>query len=309
MGDLALSFGQPTAEVVARADRVRVALPNALIAGAAAETWAHPAGPGRRHGALTLWRCGRELWGAGTVPTGAGGVEAATGVLYRNLFEAMAEAADAPVLHRIWNYIPQINAPWVAGDGAGDTYQAFCRGRALALRNHDGGRMPAASAMGTPGDRLVVVFVAGTDAVRYVENPQQLSAWRYPRRYGPHPPTFARGSLVSRPDGARRLYLSGTAAIRDSDSQHPGDAAAQFEVALDNADLVARSAGLPGGLNRDSPGSRRLRVYLRHAADWDLVRPVLERRLWRDGDWLAVIQADICRPELLAEIEACVDLA
>ncbi|MEQ8858763.1 MAG: hypothetical protein RIC56_08955 [Pseudomonadales bacterium] len=300
---LALCFGRADA-ALSTADAAGLAVANAVIDGAVREPWAHPDGAGERVGDLVLWRCGSELWGAASAVVDADGLGPTTHSLYRQLFHA----AGSLNLHRIWNYIPSINAP----HGEGDRYQTFCRGRALAIGEHpdgDGARMPAASALGTPGDTLALLFVAGPDPVQHVENPRQIPAHCYPRRYGAHAPTFARGSLVTRADGTRRLYLSGTASIRASESLHPGDVAAQFEVALENADLVARSAGLPGGLSATSPGTRRLRLYLRHPLHWDIVRALLDRRLRRAGDTVSVIQADVCRPELLVEIEACVDVA
>ncbi len=303
---LALSYGHAEAGLVEHSGGVTVALANPVLDGPADETWVRLAAGGSRHGSLTLWHGDDgSRWGAASVVVEPGSLAAAAERVYREIFQAQGHLT----LQRIWNYIPRINAP--CGGHGQDRYQAFCGGRARALQasGRDGAGMPAASAMGTPGDVLTVLFVAGTDPVRHVENPRQLPAHRYPARYGPHPPSFARASLVSRPDGARRLYLSGTASIRGSESLHPGDVVAQLSVALENADLVARAAGLTGGLGAGGPGARRLRLYLRRAEDWPTVRPMLDAHLPRAGDWLSVIEADICRPELLVEIEACVDTA
>jgi len=295
---LAFRFGQNPAGITADA---AIGVPNPVIDGRAAEPWGDVADGGRACGRLTLWQCGGELWGAGFADVSAQGFEAATQGLYTEVFHA----ARRHTLHRVWNLIPRINAH----DDALENYQAFCQGRHRAFQAHFGSageqRMPAASAVGTVGEKLCVVFVAGTDAVSYVENPEQVPAYRYPSRYGPRSPSFARASLVQR-QGGQRLYVSGTASIRRSESLHPGDVAAQFELAMANMDLVARNAGLPG-LDADSPGQRSFRIYLRHADDWPAVRPLFEQRLQRRGDGHSVLQADICRRELLVEIEACVD--
>ncbi|MDZ7668584.1 MAG: hypothetical protein U5Q16_03885 [Gammaproteobacteria bacterium] len=296
---LAFHFGQSPAGIT---NGSTIGVPNPIIDGRAAEPWADVTGGGRACGSLTLWQCGDELWGAGFADVSAQGFDAAAQALYTELFNASRRLT----LHRIWNLIPRINAH----DAALENYQAFCEGRHRAFQAHFGSageqRMPAASAVGTLGDTLCVVFVAGTDAVSYVENPEQVPAYRYPSRYGPRSPSFARGSLVQR-HGGQRLYVSGTASIRRSESLHPGDVAAQFELAMANVDLVARNAGLLHGLDAESPGQRSFRIYLRHADDWPVVRPLFEKRLQRSGDGYSVLQADICRRELLVEIEACVD--
>lgn len=295
---LAFHFGQNPAGITSGA---AIGVPNPVIAGRAAEPWADVT-DAHEYGGLALWNCGDELWGAGFADVSAQGFDTAAEALYAEVFDASRQLT----LHRIWNLIPRINAH----DGDLENYQAFCQGRHRAFQAHFGSageqRMPAASAVGTVGEKLCVVFIAGSDAVNYVENPEQVPAYRYPARYGPRSPSFARASLVERA-GGRRLYISGTASIRRSESLHPGDVAAQFELAMANMDLVARNAGLPGGLSAHSPGQRSFRIYLRHADDWPVVRPLFEQRLQRGEDGYSVLQADICRRELLVEIEACVD--
>ncbi len=300
--NLAFHFGWPSAGLRHHPDGVSVTLANAIIAGCGHERWAEGVGGSRECAALTLWRDGEELWGMGVADVTDHGFDEAAHKLYRDIFRA----TDDLTLYRVWNFIPRINEC----DGELENYRAFCRGRYRAFSHRFGAgserRMPAASAVGTPGDGLCAVFLAGTAATRYVENPHQLPAYRYPARYGPRAPSFARASMVESP-ASRRLYVSGTASIRGSDSLHVGDVSAQIELALDNVDAVARAAGLDG-LDRHSDGRRLFRLYLRHPEHWEAVRPVLERRLQRDDDRVNVIQADICRRELLAEVEAFVAL-
>src|SRR6185312_16343901 len=69
-----------------------------------------------------------------------------------------------------------------------------------------------------------------------VENPRQVNAWRYPREFGPTPPTFARGMATP----AGQLLISGTAAVVGSASRHEDDIAAQLDETLTNiASLIA----------------------------------------------------------------------
>lgn len=298
---LAFRFGQPTTDLVQTSDGPAIDLMNPVLEGRAREPWCDELSQGRRCGSLTVWRRGPEVWGAAFVPLGESGHEPAA----RRLYADILRACGTLTLQRIWNFVPRINEH----DGELENYRAFCKGRHQAFEKHFGNaderRMPAASAVGTGGDVLCGVFIAGTAAVRYVENPEQVPAYRYPSRYGPRSPSFARASLVQRNDG-QRLYISGTASIRGSESHHPDDVAAQCELAIANMELVARAAGL-GGLGSDASQSRAFRIYLREPALWPLVKPVFEARLCRPADPYTALQADICRRELLVELEACVD--
>ena len=95
-----------------------------------------------------------------------------------------------PHVLRIWNYLDAINA----GDGDAERYREFCRGRADGMRGavrarfsrRDGDRRARRTA------RAAVYWIAARVRGAALENPRQLSAWRYPRQYGPSAPTFAR---------------------------------------------------------------------------------------------------------------------
>lgn len=299
---LAFQFGSPAAAIEPCPQGFRIALANEAIWGCSREVWANDLPAPQRAGALTLWPAAHALWGAGLIDVADRSLEEAAQTLYDVVFAA----SRGLHLHRIWNYIPAIND---SRDGL-DNYQAFCKGRASAFDACFGEVlepwMPAASALGTPGRQLCVVFVARREPVRHIENPQQVPAYRYPTRYGPRSPSFARGSLVECA-GRTRLYVSGTASIRGSDSLHPGDVSAQCAVTLENLDLVARAAGVPG-IGDPQPANRRFRIYLRHKEHWPRIRGQLEPLLQGPHHAATVVQAEVCRQELLVEVEACIDV-
>lgn len=300
--DLEVSFGADAAKAYRAGDAAYFALPNRVVDGVAGEVWGCGLSP-RAGSPLALWGRPGILWGMANGAVSDGDFEGAAARAYRQVLSATRGLH----LHRIWNFVPRINAR----EGALENYRAFCVGRGAALDEVFGAgleyRLPAATGVGTDGDRLAVLFVAGEHRPQHLENPAQVPAYRYPSRYGPRPPSFARGTLVV--DGrASRLYVSGTGAIRNSESLHPRDVVGQCRVVLENVDLVAQSAGL-SGLDRNSPGQRFFRVYLRHPEDWDRIRRLLATELVRDGDTVQALQADICRAELLMEIEARVNLA
>src|SRR5690606_12669193 len=123
---------------------------------------------------------------------------------------AFVGASDTPYLLKVWNYIDAITQ----GDGDSERYRQFCIGRVRGLGNVDATRLPAATAIGCRnGARVLQVYwLASAEPGAPVENPRQVSAWRYPRAYGPQPPSFARAMLP--PTGSRMPLLpSGPASL------------------------------------------------------------------------------------------------
>src|SRR5687768_5411613 len=241
------------------------------------------------------WRwaaAGELLFGATELPAEGGDeLESSAREAYRGALEGAARLGF-PHLLRAWNVVPAINRPQ---DGL-ERYRRFCRGRAEAFEAHHGpafeALLPASSAVGSAEGPLVTWFLAGREPGLHRENPRQVSAWAYPPLYGPRSPSFARATRC--PSGAAkgRLLLSGTASIVGHRSLHPGDVTGQLEETLRNLDhLLATGDELAA-----------VRVYVRHAADVGQVRAALERRLGADLPAL-YLRADICREELLVEVE------
>jgi len=169
---------------------------------------------------------------------GATNVLHAAEAAYARITQFLAGCGYPHVL-RIWNYLDAIT------DGADDDerYRRFCVGRARGLGSIDPAALPAATAIGRHDGvrRLQVYWLASTVPGQPLENPRQVSAWRYPRRYGPQPPSFARAMLPSA--GSRMpLLLSGTAAVVGHASRHPGELAAQLDETLANLDALLRAA-------------------------------------------------------------------
>lgn len=227
-------------------------------------------------------------------------LQATSRVLYERLFRLLREQ-DMPHLWRVWNYIARINE-----DTHGlERYRQFNLGRYDAFvqaQQETGGQVPAACALGVREGPLSVAFMAGTSAVVPVENPRQVSAWAYPSMYGPRAPTFSRAALVY-PAGQEVLFISGTASIVGHETLHTNDVAAQCQETVRNLDSVVQEANrLARSTQPFSLRELSHRVYLRHAGDTDTVQRVLEPLL---GDaTLVVVHADVCRADLLVEIES-----
>ncbi|MCA1779838.1 MAG: pteridine-dependent deoxygenase [Xanthomonadaceae bacterium] len=221
--------------------------------------------------------------------------------MYRNLIERLRDSEFGYPL-RLWNYFPAINR----GRGDQERYRRFCigRGRALEAAGLEDARMCAATAIG--GHRAIMQLVAlvGKKPGISIENPRQVSAWNYPRSYGPRQPAFARATGIRLVDDRVGLLISGTASVVGHDSAHVGDVLAQTDEAASNLDaLLAHAAAALGhpGLARFNTNSLA-RVYLRHAADWPRIEQRLRKR-WPELRFCG-LQGDICRSELLIEIEA-----
>ena len=222
-----------------------------------------------------------------------GGISGAAQHAYATL-SRWSRAGATPHFLRIWNYLDAIN------EGSGDTerYRQFCAGRAAGMNGMFGSSYPAATAIGLrDGQRVLQVYaLAARVPGRAVENPRQVNAWRYPRQYGPAAPGFARAMRA--PTDSPQLYISGTAAIVGHASHHPEDLTAQLDETLANVRSLLDAAGSDASLDAQSP----LKVYVRHAPDMPVVRALLRARLG-DAVPLLLLEGDICRSELLLEIE------
>ncbi len=253
---------------------------------------------------------GKLLFGSVTIDESLidGGLTAATAQVYTALFDLL-KRSGCPHLLRAWNYMARINEP---SNGL-ERYRQFNIGRQqafLAAGRSAFAGSPAACALGSLRGPLTVHFLAGQCEPRAVENPRQVSAYHYPAEYGPRTPTFSRGALADVGGSAEALFISGTASIVGHASLHVGDVRRQTEETLANIDALVGSAvkqsALPQG---DEHRTDRLdcTVYVRHAADLDAVRQTFERCVGPQSiaaRHAVYLRADICRNDLLVEVEA-----
>ncbi len=219
--------------------------------------------------------------------------------IYRRIFGLLDEQG-MPHLWRVWFYLPDIH-----GEQAGlERYRQFNMGRGDAFEHCARSvteQVPAACALGVSGGPLTVAFLCGTTPLLPIENPRQVSAYRYPPDYGPRSPTFSRAALAHW--GAQELlFVSGTASIVGHESVHRGDVVAQTQETLNNIDTLLGEAARRSRLGPMAMGALDYRAYVRHAADVEAVRQVVAD-LWGPVA-VRYVQAEVCREELLVEIEA-----
>jgi chorismate lyase/3-hydroxybenzoate synthase len=228
------------------------------------------------------------------------GLHAATELAYREIFGTLDKLAY-PHLLRVWNYLPQIN---VDTHGA-ERYQQFNSGRRNALVAYGRdltGNVPAACALGSvTGSPLVIYFLASREAPVAIENPRQVSAYEYPPQYGPKP-AFSRASVL-REAGAALLFISGTASIVGHRTVHVGDVGAQTQETLVNIEALIGEANRESGASRFRIQDLACKVYVRNSADLPLIQSQLDSALGPQAQ-VVYLQADVCRQDLLVEVEA-----
>lgn len=226
-------------------------------------------------------------------------LQQATESAYRQVFTLLNELGY-PHLFRCWNYFADINKHAFGLE----RYRQFNQGRQAAFIAHSRdvlGNAPAASALGTVQGPLALAFMAGREAPLNIENPRQISACKYPDKYGPCSPTFSRASLVNLgPD--QLLFVSGTASIVGHATLHGDNVVAQTRETMINIEAVLAEAQRLSGYAfalRDL----HYKVYVRNPNDFVQIRDELTRCV---GCVLKAIylQADVCRADLLLEIEA-----
>jgi len=252
-----------------------------------------------REGELRWSSDGEHLYFAIEIDEAAcGGIDAAAEHAYACIGTFLA-SGETPHVLRLWNYLDAINL----GDGDDERYRRFCDGRARGMNAHVPTRYPAATAIGRhDGVRILQIYgLAARHPGAPVENPRQVSAWRYPRQYGATAPTFARGMR----SGVDQLLISGTAAVVGHASRHAGDLDAQLDETLANLDSLLQHAGT----SNPALGTHSLlKAYVRHEADARHVAEVLHARLPGLGG-LLLLGGDICRSELLVEVDGVHQLA
>jgi len=278
------------------------------------EVWRSAGGEGRtlsdaslRHGRIHYRHCGEFLFGSMAIdedPTQGSASAAllqATTTAYREIFAVLEETQHRHLI-RVWNYLPEINRE---ADGD-ERYRHFNTARQTAFRDWGRstvGAVPAACALGSPaGSPICIYFLAARSPPRMIENPRQTSAYHYPPKFGIHSPVFSRACLLHESAGTS-LFVSGTASIVGHETIHHGDAAAQTRETLVNIGALVEEANRVTGRARYSLDGLKLKVYVRNAADLAAVELAIAGTGCPRAS-VVYLQADVCREDLLVEIEA-----
>ena len=229
-------------------------------------------------------------------------LDAATELAYRQLLHHTRELGF-PYLWRVWNFFPDINE-----EEAGlERYRRFCVGRHQAveanLQNFPSA-LPAGTAVGTRSGPLQIYFLAGARPASHLGNPRQMNAYEYPRDYGPRSPSFARATFCSSESG-HQLFIAGTASVVGHTSRHVGCPKEQTQEIVHNLRTLIEHAGSmePRGIGTSHRAIYK--VYVRNPGQLFSIRQTLHDPLLSSSPIL-LLQGDLCRQELLVEIEGLV---
>lgn len=219
--------------------------------------------------------------------------------LYKDIFDCI-DGLGYPNLARVWNFIPDIH---VKDDI--DRYQYFCQARHMAFETRFANYrevLPAATAVGISGQHLHLYFIASNFPVQFCENSRQCRAYDYPPQYGPKSPSFARASLIKQ--GVPMLLISGTASVLGYESVHINDVEAQTRETLNNISVLITDTNIQHSTYFDGLDSLlHVKVYVRKKEDIANIKKILGQYLSEHVERIFII-ADICREDLLVEIEA-----
>lgn len=212
-------------------------------------------------------------------------------------------ATRHPNLVKVWNYFGDINT----GNNDREKYRQFSIGRAEAFQDLgiNDEQTPTGTAIGTKDDSgLSLIALASNHKFSPVENPRQVSAFNYPRKYGPSSPKFSRGGVVSS-EGHKLFLISGTAAVVGHESNFPYNTRLQIKETFRNLDYLCNAIS---NLDTDEPQFKLddqvvLRVYLKNPDDYELVSQKLELELKMSSANVTFVHGTICREELTVEID------
>ncbi len=220
-------------------------------------------------------------------------LEAAALASYRQLF-ALRGQLELPHLQRVWHWLYQL----LEGDGEAQRYRSLCRGRARAVDEVEATLPPATGIESArPGLRIQALF--GTQPITPVENPRQVSAYRYPREHGIRSPAFARAAITQL-GGTRYLLLSGTASIVGHETRHVGDVRQQTRESIANVAAVMDTASADTSA-QGLKGLAGVRGYVAAASNAGVVASELRALL--PGVPVTLLHGRLCRPDLHVEVE------
>ena len=218
-------------------------------------------------------------------------------------------------LVRQWNFIGDI-----LGMKEGfQNYQVFNEVRSEYYKRYrtiEG--FPAATGVGMKYGGVSLDFCAlkSDDVIKMkaINNPNQVNAYEYGQQVlkgftgrvasAKHPPQFERGLLLMNKT-ASTLFVSGTASIIGQETIGKGDVNEQTLVTIENIRKVADIERIKQLVGKQDMGQGRfslLRVYIKKQEDFSSVKSICYDQ-FKDSP-VIFIEADICRDDLLTEIEA-----
>ena len=219
---------------------------------------------------------------------------------------------------RQWNYVEQIFGFKEIDKKTCQNYQLFNEVRNTYYREHrDRTDFPAATGIGAQQNGVTIeCLLMRSDAdlkIIPISNPQQLNSYKYGQtvlkgdpageRNTNQAPQFERAKLVTNGKSSR-IFISGTASIIGQETIGIDDAEIQTRVTINNIELLTSKANLRAHCPELTVFPEKyayLRVYVKQEEDIPKVKSICHEHF---GDVpMTFVKADICRADLLVEIE------
>ncbi len=259
----------------------------------------------RNYRLITIGGC-TELMTGGIVPRFDGG---STFEQSTDIFEGIAKMLKSngfkpSDIYRQWNYIPGIT---VQNDGS-QNYQEFNDARSIFYDSDTWVcGYPAATGIGTSAGGVVVEICAikGERCPNLpIDNPLQIAAYNYSQQVldgkvieqlnERTTPKFERARLLG-----DTVLISGTAAIKGECSNYSTDAVEQAAETMEIIDELTSKWNIP--IENSGSVYGLLRVYVKRESDIPAICEYMQSHYPAANKYYLV--ADVCRPELLIEIE------
>jgi len=220
---------------------------------------------------------------------------------------------------RQWNYVEQIFGIEQIDHQKRQNYQLFNEARGeYYSRYRTAPDFPSATGIGVDfnGVTIECMAVAGDAKLKIVaiNNPQQLNSYKYGQnvlkgeplknRTSNQPPQFERAKLMT--NGLfSKVFISGTASIVGQETIGLNDVEEQTRVTIENIELLTSESNLKLHCPELAVIPDKyvyVRVYVKNEEDIPSVKAICRQHFGEIP--MTIVKADICRAELLVEIEA-----
>ena len=260
----------------------------------------------------------QECWMVGAMSSGINGNRYAVADGTFKLLKSVLDCAglNFGTIVRQWNYVGGILESSSADGRLMQHYQIFNEVRNRYYTHYrQSPYFPAATGIGMNSDQVGIDCFAIREHVDLqiiaISNPNQEESYQYGQEVlvgdsggRKQPPQFERAVLL-KTGTAARLIISGTASIVGQKTFGIGDVELQTKVTINNIEMLASSANLRNhcpDLNAYPDKYSYLRIYIKNRNDIDVVKKIC---IGHFGEIpITFVQADICRGDLLVEIEA-----
>lgn len=222
---------------------------------------------------------------------------------------------------RQWNYIEDLLAFEKQAAQSLQRYQIFNEVRSYYFDpSYFKNGFPAATGIGCQAPNITIDFVAINTPTRFgitpIKSPIQEDAYNYTERVlegdalnqsDKCPPYFERATKVNFLD-KNTIFVSGTAAISGEDTIASSDIEEQTQHTIENIKALISKANLEkNGIDSESHKIfQSVRTYIKNKKDAQKVEQIVKQLLPSDN--YIFVLADVCRDNLLVEIEGIVTL-